>query len=126
PRTHVAFTARGPPRLGRAMFAVLHRHSHHTALYSFPTRRSSDLISRQLWWGHQIPGWYGPDGKVFVAETEEEAVANALGYYAERSEEHTSELQSPDHLVCRLLLEKKNKRALRRVACDPNPPQGHV
>src|SRR5258708_8458966 len=28
----------------------------------------------------------------------------------ERSEEHTSELQSPDHLVCRLLLEKKNKR----------------
>src|SRR5258708_21715663 len=29
----------------------------------------------------------------------------------ERSEEHTSELQSPDHLVCRLLLEKKNRRA---------------
>jgi valyl-tRNA synthetase len=28
-------------------------------------------ISRQLWWGHQIPAWYGPDGKVFVAETEE-------------------------------------------------------
>ena len=30
-----------------------------------------------------------------------------------RSEEHTSELQSPDHLVCRLLLEKKNKRSAR-------------
>ncbi len=41
-------------------------------------------ISRQLWWGHQIPAWYGPDGKVFVAETEEEAVANALGYYVEQ------------------------------------------
>src|SRR6266705_444369 len=41
-------------------------------------------ISRQLWWGHQIPAWYGPDGKVFVAETEQEAVANALGYYAEQ------------------------------------------
>jgi valyl-tRNA synthetase len=40
-------------------------------------------ISRQLWWGHQIPAWYGPDGKVFVAETEEEAVAHALAYYAE-------------------------------------------
>ncbi|EJW12217.1 Valyl-tRNA synthetase [Rhodovulum sp. PH10] len=40
-------------------------------------------ISRQLWWGHQIPAWYGPDGKVFVAETEEEAVARALAYYAE-------------------------------------------
>ena len=41
-------------------------------------------ISRQLWWGHQIPAWYGPDGKVFVAETEAEAVGNALGYYAEQ------------------------------------------
>ena len=27
-------------------------------------------ISRQLWWGHQIPAWYGPDGEVFVAEDE--------------------------------------------------------
>jgi valyl-tRNA synthetase len=41
-------------------------------------------ISRQLWWGHQIPAWYGPDDKVFVAETEEEAVGNALGYYVEQ------------------------------------------
>jgi valyl-tRNA synthetase len=40
-------------------------------------------VSRQLWWGHQIPAWYGPDGKVFVAETEDEAVARALAYYAE-------------------------------------------
>ncbi|MBI3434234.1 MAG: valine--tRNA ligase [Proteobacteria bacterium] len=40
-------------------------------------------ISRQLWWGHQIPAWYGPDGKIFVAETEDEAVARALAYYAE-------------------------------------------
>jgi valyl-tRNA synthetase len=40
-------------------------------------------ISRQLWWGHQIPAWYGPDGKVFVAETEEEAVSHALAHYAE-------------------------------------------
>ena len=41
-------------------------------------------VSRQLWWGHQIPAWYGPDGKVFVAETEEEAIGNALGYYVEQ------------------------------------------
>ena len=34
-------------------------------------------ISRQLWWGHRIPAWYGPDGKVFVAETETEALAEA-------------------------------------------------
>ncbi len=41
-------------------------------------------ISRQLWWGHQIPAWYGPDGKVFVAETEDEAIGKALGYYVEQ------------------------------------------
>jgi valyl-tRNA synthetase len=40
-------------------------------------------ISRQLWWGHQIPAWYGPDGKLFVAETEDEAVSRALAFYAE-------------------------------------------
>jgi valyl-tRNA synthetase len=40
-------------------------------------------ISRQLWWGHRIPAWYGPDGKVFVAETEDEAVSRALAYYQE-------------------------------------------
>ena len=36
-------------------------------------------ISRQLWWGHQIPAWYAPWGTVYVAETEEEAIAEALG-----------------------------------------------
>src|SRR5258708_30742581 len=40
-----------------------------------------------------------------------------------RSEEHTSELQSPDHLVCRLLLEKKNKR--RDRGCDQGG-EGHT
>jgi len=34
-------------------------------------------ISRQLWWGHRIPAWYGPNGEIFVAETEEEARAQA-------------------------------------------------
>jgi valyl-tRNA synthetase len=38
-------------------------------------------ISRQLWWGHQIPAWYGPDGKVFVAEEEEGAAALAKEHY---------------------------------------------
>src|SRR5947209_223025 len=41
-------------------------------------------ISRQLWWGHQIQARYGPDGKAFVAESEDEAVGNALGYYVEQ------------------------------------------
>ncbi len=34
-------------------------------------------VSRQLWWGHQIPAWYGPEHSVFVAETEDEARAEA-------------------------------------------------
>jgi valyl-tRNA synthetase len=38
-------------------------------------------ISRQLWWGHRIPAWYGPDGKVFVAKDEEEAAARARDHY---------------------------------------------
>jgi valyl-tRNA synthetase len=36
-------------------------------------------VSRQLWWGHQIPAWYDDEGKVFVAETEEEARREAGG-----------------------------------------------
>ncbi len=38
-------------------------------------------ISRQIWWGHQIPVWYGPDGKEFCAETEEEAKNLAIDFY---------------------------------------------
>jgi valyl-tRNA synthetase len=38
-------------------------------------------ISRQLWWGHQIPAWYGPDGHIFVEETDAEANAAAAKHY---------------------------------------------
>jgi valyl-tRNA synthetase len=38
-------------------------------------------VSRQLWWGHQIPAWYGPDGQVFVERTEEEALDAAIQHY---------------------------------------------
>ncbi len=40
-------------------------------------------ISRQLWWGHQIPAWYGDDGQVFVArnEADAQAKAQAAGYH---------------------------------------------
>ncbi|RUM95498.1 valine--tRNA ligase [Pseudaminobacter arsenicus] len=38
-------------------------------------------ISRQLWWGHQIPAWYGPDGAVFVEKSEEEALESAIQHY---------------------------------------------
>jgi valyl-tRNA synthetase len=42
-------------------------------------------ISRQLWWGHQIPAWYSPDGKVFVATTEAEAQAEADKHYGKKT-----------------------------------------
>src|SRR5258708_10553766 len=42
-----------------------------------------------------------------------------------RSEEHTSELQSPDHLVCRLLLEKKKKRAADNSSRHETAGEGH-
>ena len=38
-------------------------------------------ISRQIWWGHRIPAWYGPDGEVFVSESKEDAEDMALKHY---------------------------------------------
>ena len=38
-------------------------------------------ISRQIWWGHQIPAWYGADGQIFVAENVEEAEKKANKFY---------------------------------------------
>ena len=43
-------------------------------------------ISRQLWWGHQIPAWYGPDGEVFVAHDEAEAQKKADAHYGKSVE----------------------------------------
>lgn len=51
-------------------------------------------ISRQLWWGHQIPAWYGPDQKIFVAETKETALEKAKAHYGKDVELH----QDPDVL----------------------------
>ncbi|MES2879475.1 MAG: valine--tRNA ligase [Pseudomonadota bacterium] len=44
-------------------------------------------ISRQLWWGHQIPAWYDEDGNVIVARNEEEAQAKAPGKTLRRDED---------------------------------------
>jgi valyl-tRNA synthetase len=44
-------------------------------------------ISRQLWWGHQIPAWYDDDGNVYVARSEEEARARAGGRALRRDED---------------------------------------
>lgn len=44
-------------------------------------------ISRQLWWGHQIPAWYDENGNIYVAKTEEEAIRNAGGKKLRRDED---------------------------------------
>src|SRR5207244_13504603 len=70
---------------------------HPRDLHSFPTRRSSDLRSTTQAMSARSAG--------VVADSQCAAATSCT----QRSEEHTSELQSPDHLVCRLLLEKKKK-----------------
>src|SRR5207244_12161202 len=94
-------------------------------LHSFPTRRSSDLLVHERrgllvvvsrWMQQTIPipkrddkvvavHFRRPGHRVRAAvdrQQVQEMIKDGI-----RSEEHTSELQSPDHLVCRLLLEKK-------------------
>lgn len=51
-------------------------------------------VSRQLWWGHRIPAWYGPDGKVFVTVDEESALKEAALFY----EKEVTLTQDPDVL----------------------------
>jgi valyl-tRNA synthetase len=51
--------------------------------YSWMRNLEPWCISRQLWWGYQIPAWYGPDDKIFVAETESEAQIQADKHYGE-------------------------------------------
>jgi valyl-tRNA synthetase len=48
-------------------------------------------ISRQLWWGHRIPAWYGPDGSVFVAYDEAEAQTAADAHYGRGGEKLTQD-----------------------------------
>src|SRR5437870_11449347 len=67
-------------------------------LHSFPTRRSSDLPGPRE----------GPAAR--VGRDRAGGIRAGLGAGGSRSEEHTSELQSRGHLVCRLLLEKKKKK----------------
>src|SRR5205807_8709364 len=88
---------------------LFQHHADHRYLHSFPTRRSSDLHPT----GPNSDGWAGP-GHESGAEGEGGGAGKFLPYRRDdllarpRSEEHTSELQSPCKLVCRLLLEKKN------------------
>src|SRR5439155_26134957 len=80
-------------------------YAHHRDLHSFPTRRSSDLKT----WRRDVEHALVQLRKSIIADYIVLGGGNAkkLDELPERSEEHTSELQSRGHLVCRLLLEKK-------------------
>ena len=43
-------------------------------------------VSRQLWWGHRIPAWFGPDNKVFVESNEQAALDAAEIFYGKKVE----------------------------------------
>src|SRR5207253_6110111 len=96
----------------------------HRDLHSFPTRRSSDLTSstfREATRGSPNPRDSDPSGRtrctltpcvthwIFGMSLFSRETKRARWSKTTRSEEHTSELQSRGHLVCRLLLEKKKK-----------------
>src|SRR5699024_12666165 len=96
-------------------FSVSHPH-----LHSFPTRRSSDLSPYALDWDRLLKNnpslfgqkpWVTGSGSVSLPTVPKPVDGQYIlpgGLETERSEEHTSELQSRFDLVCRLLLEKKN------------------
>src|SRR5207302_10842000 len=107
-------SARLSPHLLSNITLVLHTNSSlfffqcsaaHPDLHSFPTRRSSDL--------HPEKAAVEPRAQEMPQVGVDHAPVG-IGFQAIRSEEHTSELQSRENLVCRLLLEKKKKKIKKK------------
>src|SRR5439155_20732455 len=92
-----------------SLFFFFYYYAHHRDLHSFPTRRSSDLMRRTV---NCFPS--STSISSFTSFLSSSKVVLGTGVKL-RSEEHTSELQSRGHLVCRLLLEKKKKKATHFV-----------
>src|SRR5438445_2958917 len=90
-------------------------------LHSFPTRRSSDLLIRPDFSSRSIFAY--PRTATSGSRRSWTMSANASTDVG-RSEEHTSELQSRQYLVCRLLLEKKKQTVHQRI--QTTPTQGHL
>src|SRR5438270_9236108 len=89
----------------------------HPYLHSFPTRRSSDLNPRSYYTTQTgllfLYNQYTRNNLyIYPEHRDHDPGHNGRGVV--RSEEHTSELQSQSNLVCRLLLEKKNKKHVKK------------
>src|SRR5947208_9214734 len=106
----------------RFMFLLI-RYIDHRILHSFPTRRSSDLRRTPRSFAKRRSSSMSRLGLTWVMSEsgfpKEPYHCQSTSWYGKpmRSEEHTSELQSPDHLVCRLLLEKKNTHSYLQHNC---------
>src|SRR5262245_64205671 len=87
----------------------------HRDLHSFPTRRSSDLPADRAARAHRRAEALRPAGRPAPRRTDRGRPRSVR-----RSEEHTSELQSLRHLVCRLLLEKKKKTTIKYTLYTQN------
>src|SRR5207253_9405196 len=95
--------------------SYINSHRHHRDRHSFPTRRSSDLPTTASPWPSFCRAKSGPSP---ISCIRPRWTRRACWPPCARSEEHTSELQSRGHLVCRLLLEKKNTQNPRRVKAN--------
>src|SRR5438552_11824518 len=89
------------------MFYSLRDDGDRLGLHSFPTRRSSDLAGAFVWKHLSALLCYSANRVPEIAD-DIVTIDRAMKWGYNRSEEHTSELQTPDHLVCRLLPEKQN------------------
>src|SRR5439155_24881563 len=92
----------------------------HRDLHSFPTRRSSDLIR---FTSVVFPAPFEPISASTSRSLTVKSTWSTAWVSPKRSEEHTSELQSRGHLVCRLLLEKKKITSRTRIPAAMTKPQ---
>src|SRR5690554_4271742 len=92
--------------------AIIAAHSY----YTDPDTNESEWLTYQLEFPKAGLRWIVDTLTIkFVKSPEEGGLPGGVYHYEERSEEHTSELQSRPHLVCRLLLEKKKKTKKQKV-----------
>src|SRR3712207_7607356 len=102
------------------IFFLMIRRPPRSTLFPYTTLFRSGLDGRH---GTHVSGsWRSGDGEALQRRSDPTGARWRRGGRMTRSEEHTSELQSRQYLVCRLLLEKKNKRLNHTSAIQPRTP----